>query len=481
MKRSKLVTSALSIALFLSIMPKAHANEIESYAIENKLVGANRYSTAVEVSKKGWSKANQVVIVNSSSIVDALSVTPFAKLIDAPILLTGKDSLDNTTKEALKNLGTNKVHIIGSTGVISDNVASQLESMGITTNRIGGVNRHDTALKIANEINKIKDVSEIAVVNGYKGLSDAVSIASTAASKGMVILPASPNKGISDFEGFIKDADIKKSYIIGSTSAVSEQIENKVPNPERLGGSNRNETNAKVISKFYTSDKLNNVFVAKNGMNREDQLIDALAVGVLAAKESSPVLIVGNNLSSSQKTLFTNKSANTITQVGSGGNENAFNELKVLQSNSNKPNESNIMYVTNLDEGQPLNVRADAIITSNKIGELYKGDKVEVLEKYNTGWVKIKFNNGVGYVSGSYLTSKAPEENNENVKIKYVNATGGLNVRKGPSTGDAIIGRLSYGDRVEQVEMFSTGWVKIKFEGSYGYVSNDYLSVNPVK
>lgn len=478
MKRSKLITSALSIALFLSIMPKSHANEMESYAIENKLVGDNRYSTAVEVSKKGWSEANQVVIVNSSSIVDALSVTPFAKLIDAPILLTGKDSLDNTTKEALKNLGTTKVHIIGSTGVISDNVANQLKSMGITTNRIGGVNRHDTALKIANEINKIKDVSEIAVVNGYKGLSDAVSIASTAASKGMVIIPASPNNGISDFEGFIKDADIKKSYIIGSISAVSQQIENKVPNAERLGGTDRNETNAKVINKFYTSDKLNNVFVAKNGMNREDQLIDALAVGVLAAKESSPVLIVGNSLSSSQKTLFTNKSANTITQVGSGGNENAFNELKALQANNNQ---SNIMYVTNLDEGQPLNVREKAIITSNKIGELHKGDKVEVLEKYNTGWVKIKFNNGVGYVSGSYLTSKAPEENNENVKIKYVNATGGLNVRKGPSTGDAIIGRLSYGDKVEQVEMFSTGWVKIKFEGSYGYVSNDYLSTNPVK
>lgn len=478
MKRSKLITSALSLALFLSIMPKSYANEIESYAIESKLVGTDRYSTAVEISKRGWGEADQVVIVNSNSIVDALSVTPFAKLIDAPILLTGKDSLNNTTKEALKNLGTGKVHIIGSTGVISDNVENQLKSMGITTNRIGGVNRHDTALKIANEINKINDVSEVAVVNGYKGLSDAVSIASTAASKGMVIIPASPNKGISDFEGFIKDADIKKSYIIGSTDVVSQQIENKLPNVERLGGSNRNETNAKVISKFYTSDNLNNVFVAKNGMNGEGQLIDALAVGVLAAKESSPVLIVGNSLSDSQKTLFTNKSANTITQVGSGGNENAFNELKLLQANNNKPN---IMYVTNLDEGRALNVRAESIRTSQKIGELHKGDKVEVLEKCNTGWVKIKFNNGVGYVSGSYLTDKAPDDTNENVKIKYVKATDGLNVRKGPSTEDDVIGRLSYGDKVEQVEMFSTGWVKIKFEGSYGYVSNDYLSTNPVK
>lgn len=43
-------------------------------------------------------------------------------------------------------------------------------------------------------------------------------------------------------------------------------------------------------------------------MNKQDQLIDALAVGVLGAKNQSPVVLVGKNLSASQKSLVNSKS-----------------------------------------------------------------------------------------------------------------------------------------------------------------------------
>ena len=484
MKRSKLISTALSLLLVLSTSIIGNANNISTYAVENILSGKNRYLTAVEVSKR-WNRVDKVVLVNSNSIVDALSVTPYAKLIDAPILLTEKENLNSITKEALIDLGVNEVHIIGSEGVISDNVVNQIKSMGMLTHRIGGKNRHDTALNIANKINKIRPVTKVAVVNGYKGLADAVSIASVAASEGMAIIPASLNKGIDDFKGFISLNSISKSYIIGSTGVISKEIEKQLPNPERLGGINRIETNAKVINKFYTSNELNNVFVSKQGIPKEDQLIDALSVGVLAAKENSPVLIVGNSLSSSQRDIFRSKKAKTITQVGSGGNENAFNELKRLQDSSNNipnlPVGEKIMYVTNLEEGKSVNVRNKPSTMGQVVGKLYRGNKVEVISIDSAGWVKIKFNNEEAYVSGSYLSNKNPEDTTETIKIKYVKSEGGLNVRKGPSTGDEIIGRLGYKDKVEQLEMFATGWVKIKYNGSFGYVSNDYLSENPIK
>ncbi len=485
MKKLKLISVVLSLVLVLSTVIIGNANDIYTYAAENILSGKNRYLTAVEVSKKGWSKADKVVLVNSNSIVDALSVTPYAKLIDAPILLTEKDSLNSTTKEALIDLGANEVHIIGSQGVISDNVANQIKSMGILTQRIGGKNRHDTALNIANKINNISKVTKVAVVNGYKGLADAVSIASVAASEGMAILPASPNKGIDDFKEFIYSNNINKSYIIGSTGVISREVEIQLPNPERLGGSNRRETNAKVINRFYTSNELNNVFVSKQGVPKEDQLIDALSVGVLAAKENSPVLIVGDSLDASQREIFSIKKAKNITQVGSGGNESAFNELKSLQSSSNNtqnpPVDKKIMYVTNLNEGKTVNVRNKPSTAGQVVGNLSKGDKVEVISIDSAGWAKIKFNNGEAYVSGSYLSAKNPDDTTETIKIKYVKSENGLNVRKGPSTGDEVIGRLEYKSKVEQIEMFATGWVKIKYNGSFGYVSNDYLSESPVK
>jgi len=65
-------------------------------------------------------------------------------------------------------------------------------------------------------------------------------------------------------------------------------------------------------------------------MGNQENLIDALSVGVVASKNQSPVMLVGNSLNISQKLLIGNKKFKVITQVGGKGNENAFNELKEL-------------------------------------------------------------------------------------------------------------------------------------------------------
>nr|WP_286183973.1 cell wall-binding repeat-containing protein [Clostridium sp. CCUG 7971] len=197
--------------------------------------------------------------------------------------------------------------------------------MGIKVDRISGSTRFETSLEIAK---KISNVSEIAVVNGEKGLSDATSIAAVAANKNMPIV-LMPNKGTNIYDQFIKDNNIQKTYIIGQTGVISTEIESKLPNSERIGGLDRNETNAKIIEKFYTSSKLDNMFVCKNGSVKQDQLIDALSVGVLAAKENSPVVIVGNSLSEYQKNVLKNKEVKKMTQIG-GGCEKAFEDIKGL-------------------------------------------------------------------------------------------------------------------------------------------------------
>lgn len=227
MKLTKSISSMLCLSLVLSLSPVAYANEISRTTVENTLVGQDRYQTAVEVSKKGWSSANEAVVVNSESIVDALAVTPFAKLKNAPILLTEKNNLNSQTEKELKRLGVKKVYIIGLSSSVSNDVQKQLESNNLTTDRVGGSDRYQTALSIAKKIEGLKDISEIAVVNGYTGLADAVSIASVAATNGMVILPVSDASGISSFKDFIESKNINKSYIIGSTNAVSDKI-NKV-------------------------------------------------------------------------------------------------------------------------------------------------------------------------------------------------------------------------------------------------------------
>lgn len=303
-------------------------NNVSNSIKTTTLAGDDRYKTAIAVSQRGWQNGtDNIVLVNSGSIVDALSATPFANSKNAPVLLTQKQTLNSDTEKEIKRLNAKNVYIIGGTSNVSNDIVNKLKSMGLNVERISGNDRYATSLAVAK---KLGNVSEVAVVNGVKGLPDAISIAPVAAKNNMPIVLSSPTSGISTFDDYIKNNNIKKSYIIGSTDSVSNSVANKLPNPNRIGGADRNQTNAMIIDKFYTGTNLNNIFVTKNGMKNNDQLIDALAVGVLAAKENSPVVIVSSQLEKTQREVLSSKKASELTQVGAGGNENAFQEIKNL-------------------------------------------------------------------------------------------------------------------------------------------------------
>ena len=327
MRFKKSTSVLLSAALVLGVY-SANPISSEAAATEQVLAGSNRHSTAVQVSQKGWNSAENVVLVNDSAIADALAATPLAEELNAPILLTGKNKLNSTTKSEIERLGAQNIYLIGGESVLSDNLSAEISGR---TYRISGSSREKTALAIAKKINELNPVKTIAVVNGTTGLADAVSIASVAAEKDMAIILSNPKSGISASKDFINSTGIEKSYVIGGDKAVSDYVMSSLPGAERVSGSNRNDTNAKVIEKFYTSSSLNNIYVAKNGSGNTGQLIDALAVGVLAAKNSSPVLIVSNSLSASQRNVVRSKEIGIVTRVGGNGNESAFEEVKELQ------------------------------------------------------------------------------------------------------------------------------------------------------
>ncbi len=100
----------------------------------------------------------------------------------------------------------------------------------------------------------------------------------------MPIILSNPKDGVEAFDKFIRDEKVIKAYVIGGTNSVSRAVEKSLPNAERVSGKDRNETNAKVIEKFYTDTNLSNLYVTKDGSKNENQLIDSLAVGVLVAK-----------------------------------------------------------------------------------------------------------------------------------------------------------------------------------------------------
>ncbi|MCO1600174.1 hypothetical protein M8E35_02225 [Desulfosporosinus nitroreducens] len=82
---------------------------------------------------------------------------------NAAILLTERDYIPKDTLDVIRKLHVNDITIIGGTGVISLSVENQLNALGINTNRLSGLDKYETNIIIANQLD---NVSEIAIVTG---------------------------------------------------------------------------------------------------------------------------------------------------------------------------------------------------------------------------------------------------------------------------------------------------------------------------
>ena len=123
-----------------------------------------------------------------------------------------------------------------------------------------------------------------------------------------------------------------------------------------------------------------------------------------------------------------------------------------------------------------LNVRSGESTAYEKIGYLAKGSKVEIIKQASSGWYKIKYNGSYGYISNKYVSLNSNSSPDSTpLTTKQGQTTADLNVRSGDSTSYNIIGTLAKGEKIEIVEQSPSGWYKIKYNGSYGYVSNSYV------
>ncbi|OJT71950.1 hypothetical protein BM530_21360 [Clostridioides difficile] len=80
-----------------------------------------------------------------------------------------------------------------------------------------------------------------------KGLADAISVGAAAAENNIPIILANEKSELQGADEFLNSLNIEKSYIIGGTASLSNNLESKLKNPTRLSGSSRDETNSKII------------------------------------------------------------------------------------------------------------------------------------------------------------------------------------------------------------------------------------------
>lgn len=296
-----------------------------------KLAGNQRFDTAVEISKEGWSEGSETVVLTSAySVVDGVTATPLATTKNAPILLVDKNKVNESTKAELLRLNPKNIIVVGGSAVVNDNVVNEVKSTlpSASVSRVGGLNRYETSLNIAKEISKTQPINKVYIAGGT-GEADALSIASKAGEdKQPIILSNKDDLNKNTYE-WLKSQNLQDAYFIGGETVLGNSVISKVNSitsnnvaNNRIYGQNRHETNAKVIQKFYTDNNYNSVLVTKS-----DPLVDALTAGPLAAKLNSPIVLAGNSVDSAQNTVLGSKSTNLVYQVGGGVNQNTFNSI----------------------------------------------------------------------------------------------------------------------------------------------------------
>ena len=117
-----------------------------------------------------------------------------------------------------------------------------------------------------------------------------------------------------------------------------------------------------------------------------------------------------------------------------------------------------------------VNLRTGPSTNSAIIRVVEAGTSVEMLEYAPAGWSKVSVGGTVGYIKSEYLTSPA------DVVPAVYRTTAGVNFRSGPSTESAIITTIFSGTNVEVTEFNATGWSKVRYNNTLGYIKSEYLA-----
>lgn len=316
-----IVICSLLLTLLANTIP-IHAFAEGSY---QRIAGNDRYETSAAISRIGWETADTVIIARGDDFPDGLAGGPLAYKLDAPLLITQKDSIPPAVAEEIDRLKPQKAYILGGPGAISDKVEQTLESKGLTVERVYGPDRAATAAEIARIIGA---PSGRAIIVTGLNFPDALAISPVAAIGNLPILFVYGNVIPEATLKVLSDLSIKQVDVIGGPSVVPDSVvkalEGMGINVRRIYGSNR-ELTALEIAKTYSSIK-NGVFLATGYV-----FADALSAAPLAAKRGQPLLLCGKETVDKSIPAYIKSSGLTIEKVTVIGGEGAVSNVALFR------------------------------------------------------------------------------------------------------------------------------------------------------
>ena len=271
----------------------------------DRIEGNDRIETSVETSKDLYPNGtNAVVLANAERYTDVLTADPFAIQEKASALLTYKYEIPEKTLKEIERLGAKKIYISGGYDAVSKKVVDELAAKGYEIFRFDGVDRYDTARKIAIKIREKGNTNAAELASG-EDFPDALCMTPLAVKDHAPILLTKKDSIPKYTKQALAEWDIENIKIGGLDQAVSTEVEKQLKSGfeieknnkkdsnvydgakavKRIGGEDRYETSAKLAKESYPESKLG---VYATG----EDFPDALIAGNYAGTKEASVLLV---------------------------------------------------------------------------------------------------------------------------------------------------------------------------------------------
>jgi len=287
---------ALAIATLSTNISLSTARAASGAGEVTRTSGSDRYQTASQVAVTNWTTSDNVVLVSGEGYADAISASVLAKKLDAPILLTTPKVLNSYTKTALDTLKPKNVYVIGGNASVSKEVRDFLKN-SYNIIELGGANRYETNVAVAKKLVELGVDPSNAILASAEGFSDALTVASIAAVKEQILLLGTNDLNyIKSVKDFI-DGHKSSITVVGTDFVINDNTYKAVNGVKRIsGGTDRFDTNLKVLDAFKGDIKTSKFYVANASGNG---YADALVASVLAGKNEAPLVLLGSETSKS--------------------------------------------------------------------------------------------------------------------------------------------------------------------------------------
>ncbi|MDI6712081.1 MAG: SpoIID/LytB domain-containing protein [Anaerosomatales bacterium] len=260
-----------------------------------RVAGADRYATAVAISKRAFPTTSAaVVLASGEQYADALAGSALAGAAKGALLLTQKAVLPDVVKAEVARLKPAKVYVLGGEGAVSADVVDAVRSAAPSAEvtRVAGADRYETAARVAVLARTLKPATKAFVASG-ETWADAAAVAPVAYRKGYPVLLVRRASVPTATAEFLADAKPAEVRIAGGTGVIDASLDAAIAaasggSVARLAGDDRYAT-AAAVARWALGEGFT---MTEPHLATGLAYPDALAASQLAGSRGLPLLLM---------------------------------------------------------------------------------------------------------------------------------------------------------------------------------------------